>query len=497
MSATVKKLAALAVMMPALAFAQTVPAVPPVPAAPASPVVLSARAPSAPIARPSTGDIEIEINKGEMVKLSAPAASVVVSDPATADVQVVSPTLLFVHGKKVGDTSVYAVDANDNQIYSATVSVTHNLTKFKNAMKTVAPGSDIHIRTVDGGIMLDGFAKSQQEAENVRSLASAFIGENEKIVNMIQAAGSDQVALKVKIVEMQRNDLKRFGINLQTVLTPGGMVLQLLQGSDVEIDTNGVLNGTLTEVDRTGLLDRSGSTGTQILTRFDNGKITNVIDAMENNGLVTTLAEPTLTTTSGKTANFLAGGEFPIVIRGNDGEVTVEYKPFGVGLNFSPTVLSRDRISIDVAPEVSSISFDNPIEVDGIRNPIILTRKAQSTVELGSGDTFMLAGLLRNDSANSVNKFPGLGDLPILGALFRSNSYQNNQTELVILVTPYIVRPISDPKKVQTPVDGLRQPTDLQRLMFGSLYQQQPMAKKKKEEKNLPQLHGEGGFIYE
>ncbi len=444
----------------------------------------------------SEDSVNIEINKGQMIKLPAVASSVVVSDPETADIQVVSPKLLFVHGKKVGETSIYAVDSADNQIYSATVSVTHNLSKLKNAMQQAAPKSNVTARSVDGGIMLNGDASSVEEAENLRNIASAFIGNNEKMVNMIKSAGSDQVALKVKIVEMQRNDLKRFGINLQTVLTPGGMTLQLLRGADIEIDTDGKLNGAITEVDRTGLLDRGGSTGSQILTRFNNGKITNVIDALETQGLVTTLAEPTLTTTSGKAASFLAGGEFPIPVKGSDGSITVQYKPFGVSLNFTPVVMSRERISLDVAPEVSTISFDNPIELDGISNPILLTRKAQSTVELGSGDTFMLAGLLKNEGSNTVNKFPGLGDLPVLGALFRSTEFQNNQTELVILVTPYLVRPISDPKKVQTPMDGYVPPNDLQRILLGSLYQQQPQAKPV-EEKNMPKLHGKGGFIYE
>lgn len=449
------------------------------------------------LAAPSFAEesIEVEINKGRMIKLPAVASSVVVSDPKTADVQVISPTLLFVHGKKVGDTSVYAVDSSDNQIYSATISVTHNLSKLKSAMKRAAPTAEVNVRTVDGGIMIDGFASSVEEAENIRSVASSFIGANEKMVNMVKSAGSDQVALKVKIVEMTRNDLKRFGVNLQTVLTPGGVVLQLLRGADIEIDGDNVLNGTTTEVDRGGLLDRGGSTGSQILTRFDNGKITNVIDALETQGLLTVLAEPTLTTTSGRSASFLAGGEFPIPVKGSDGTITVQYKPFGVSLNFTPVVLNRGRISMDVAPEVSSISFDNPIEIDGIKNPIILTRKAQSTVELGSGDTFMLAGLLKNEGSNNVNKFPGLGDLPVLGTLFRSSEFQNNQTELVILVTPYMVHPMADPAKVQTPLDGFVPPNELQRILLGSLYQQQPKAEK--EEKSMPSLHGKGGFIYE
>lgn len=441
--------------------------------------------------------VGLEINKGQMIRLSAPATSVVVADPNIADVQVVSPKMIFVHGKKVGETSVYAIDGSDNEIYSATITVNHNLSKLQNAIKQAMPDSNVKVRSIDGGITLDGSSGSIEDSERIRSIATAFIGENEKLIHMVKSTSSDQVALKVKIVEIARNDLKKLGINLQTVLSPGGATLQILQGADIEIDTDGKLNGTLIDVDRTRLLDRTGSKSTNILFRNPSGKITNAIDALETQGLVTTLAEPTLTTTSGKPASFLAGGEFPIPVKGSDGSISVQYKPFGVSLNFTPVVLSKERISIDVAPEVSSISFDNPIQVDGITNPILLTRKAQSTVELGSGDTFMLAGLLKSDGSNSVDKFPGLGDLPVLGALFRSNSFKNDQTELVILVTPYLVKPMSDPSKVQTPLDGYKPPTDMQRLLFGSLYQQQPMAKKKLDTEPMPQLHGEGGFIYE
>jgi pilus assembly protein CpaC len=441
--------------------------------------------------------ISIEINKGQMIKLATPATSVVVADPNTADVQVVSPRLLFVHGKRVGDTSIYAIDSADNQIYSAIVTVTHNLSKLQLAIKRAAPNADVSVHTVDGGLVLDGSASTVEETENIRNIASAFVGEKEKMVNMIKSGGTDQVALKVRIVEMTRNDMKRFGINMQNMIAgPGGLALQLLQGTDIETDINQVLQDDVAnpiELSHQGFIDRAGSKNTQIGISSKGGRVNNVIDALETNGLVNTLAEPTLTTTSGKPASFLAGGEFPIPVRSNDGSVTITYKPFGVGLNFTPVVLGKDRISIDVAPEVSSLSFDNPVEVDGIKNPIILTRKASSTVELGSGDTFMMAGLMKNDGSNSVDKFPGLGDLPVLGALFRSNSYQNNQTELVILVTPYLVRPVSDPKKMMLPSDGMKQPSDFDRLLTGDLYQQEPM----KKEEDMPKLNGESGFKYD
>lgn len=438
-------------------------------------------------------DVAVEINKGQMIKLPAAAASVVVSDPATADVQVVSPTLIFVHGKKVGETSIYVVDGNDNQIYTATISVTHNLSKLKTAMKRAAPETNINVSSVDGGIMLDGMAKSAEEAENLRNLATAFIGGDEKMVNMIKSAGSDQVSLKVKIVEMSRNELKSFGINLQNITNNGLFGLQLLQGDNILYHTDypnkkqdfSAFSSTLARTD----------TNSNLMVRYKD--VSGLIDALETNGLATVLAEPVLTTTSGSTANFLAGGEFPIPTAGPNDTVIMDYKKFGVSLDFTPTVMSRDRISIQVTPEVSSLNFSSPIQVSGFTYPILESRKAKSTVELGSGDTFMLAGLLKNEGSNNISKFPGLGDLPVLGALFRSTEFQNNQTELVILVTPYLVHPISDAKKVQTPLDGYRPPTDLQRLLLGSLYQQQPLEEKKEGAAAMPALHGKGGFIYE
>ena len=432
--------------------------------------------------------IEVEINKGAMVKLDRPASSVIVADPTTADIQIVSPKLMFVHGKKVGETSIYAVDAADDPIMTATIEVTHNLSSLQRTVRRVAPEADVSFKTVDGGMVMDGFANSVEESDNIRSVAQAFIGDKEKMVNMVTTGGSDQVTLQVKIVEMTRTDVKRFGINLQAALNTGGLNLQILQGKDIALGSSGLLT-------RTGTSNITSTTDTGIYGkwRFGEATISQVIDALESNGLASILAEPTLTTTSGKTANFLAGGEFPIPVRDGQGNITVQYKQFGVKLDFTPIVMSKQRMSITVAPEVSSINFDNPIEVQGLKNPIILTRKAQATVELGSGDTFALAGLLKSDQSNNVDKFPGLGELPVLGTLFRSQQFRNDKTELVILVTPYMVRPVADKSKMLTPEDGYVPPNDLQRLLIGNLYQQEPM----NDAEPAPKLSGEGGFLLE
>ena len=442
--------------------------------------------------------VSVEINKGEMVRLERPASSVVIADPNTADVQVVSPKMIYVRGKKVGETSIYAVDDQDETVLNATIEVTHNLSKLEETVKRVAPNADVGFRTVDGGLVLEGFASSPEESANIGSVAQTFLGANEKMVNMLTTNGSDQVMLQVKIVEMTRSDAKRFGINMQNMFPGGnGFTFQLLQGADIEIDTDGELNDTLTEVDRLGLIDRSGGTGTVIGGRWHNGQMTNLIDAMESQGLVSVLAEPTLTTTSGKAASFLAGGEFPIPFNSGNGTISVEYKPFGVSLKFTPIVLSKERISLTVSPEVSTISANNTVQTDGINNPIINTRKAEATLEMGSGDSFALAGLLKSDNANNIDKFPGLGDVPVLGTLFRSTQFQNNQSELIILVTPYIVRPVSN-QKMALPTDGYVPPNDFQTLLFGNLYQQEPIPAEENTTPSLaPKLRGEGGFILE
>jgi pilus assembly protein CpaC len=439
--------------------------------------------------------VQVEINKGTMVKLERAANSVVVADPLTADVQVVSPRLVFIHGKKVGETTVYAVDANDEPILNVTVQVSHNISSLNRALKRAAPDADVEAKTVDGGLVLDGFTNSVAESDNIKNIAAAYLGEKDKMVNMMKSAGSDQVMLQVRVVEMTRSNVKRFGVNIASAANSGNLMLRLLQGTNITANpaTPLVPPPGMAFPARTGLSNAAASTDTAIFAGITDGNksIGALIDVLENQGLANILAEPTLTTTSGKGANFLAGGEFPIPVKDGLGNITVNYKPFGVRLDFTPIVMSKDRMSITVAPEVSTINFDNPIEVSGLRNPIINTRKAQATVELGSGDTFMLAGLLRSDESNNIDKFPGLGEVPVLGALFRSQQFRNDKTELVILVTPYLVRPVAEKDKILTPWDGYVPPTDFQRILLGNLYQQEPMEGWEKS----PKLNGEGGFV--
>ena len=404
--------------------------------------------------------IKVEVNKGQLVKLSSPAASVVIADPTTADIQVVSPKMVFVYGKKIGETSLTAINSQDETIFDGTIEVSHNLSSLKKEIRRIAPHANVSFKTAGTGLVIDGSAVSIQESENISNIAKGFVGANDKVVNMMTSGGGDQVMLQVKIVEMSRTDLKNLGINLQASLTGGGIVTQVLNGSLSALTPNPL---------------RGASTNILSTLTGGSGSISGLLEALETDGLATVLAEPSLTTASGKSASFLAGGQYPIPVAGENGTITVQYQPFGVSLNFTPTVMSKDRMSIFVNPEVSTLNFSNPLSVGNFNYPILDTRRAQATVELGSGQSFVLAGLLRNDTSNNISKLPGVGDLPVLGALFRSDKFQNNQTELVILVTPYLVHPVSQRKKLQTPVDGFKPPTDSQRVALGSLFQQDDM----------------------
>lgn len=437
----------------------------------------------------------IEINKGEMVRLPSTASSVIVADPNIADIQVISPRLVYVQAKKVGETSLYAIDTADNTILNTTVEVTHNLSKLAKTVSELMPTADVRFKTVDGGLVMDGNVDSPMESERLTSLATSFLGEKDALVNLIATSGSDQVTLLVKIAEVSRNELKRFGINLGAALTEGNFVFNLLQGRTFLGAANAITrNQTNAGVDNSVGIRYNGGSAT----------VDGVLDALEQQDLISILAEPNLTTTSGKAASFLAGGEFPVPVVDSQGKINVQYKPFGISLKFTPTVLSKDKISLNVSPEVSNISRVDALNVGAggsstaatFAIPSIQTRRAETTVELGSGQTFAIAGLLKNDRSNNIEKFPGLGDVPVLGGLFRSQNFQNDQTELVILVTPLITRAVDERTKLATPLDGYVPATDLQGLLYGKLYQEQPSpSAQAAAEAEAPALHGGGGYI--
>lgn len=444
------------------------------------------------------GVIEVEINKGTPVHLSGAATSVAIADPAIADVQVISPRLIMVAGRGVGETSVIAVDAQDNVILQGTVNVTHNLSRLSRALLEVTPDTKVTATSADNAIVLKGKVDSPVLSEKIQRLATGFLSnDRQQVINMMDTSDSDQVMLKVRVVELQRSELKRFGINWESVINTGGFIFGLGQGRDF-------IGNTLNAAGVANTFDRSPNGDNSILAGFNDGQtsLNTMIDALEADGLVSVLAEPNLTTRSGQQASFLAGGEIPIPVQGENGTVTIQYRQFGVSLQFTPIVLSKNKISLTVLPEVSALSEDNRVSTtSGVSVPSITTRRASTTVDLGSGQTFAVAGLLRSDTSNNISKFPILGDVPVLGTLFRSSAFRNNQTELVILVTPYIVKPVDDPSQMMTPLDGFKPATDFERILLGRLSGETWMLPESaKPQQNSPAavfsgIGGDAGFL--
>jgi pilus assembly protein CpaC len=411
---------------------------------------------AAPKAVPGANGISVEINKGTIVRLPGQASVVAVANPEIADVEVMSPELISVQGRDVGQTSVVAFNEQGDEILNETVTVTHNLTRLNNILKSVMPGSKINFSSVDGALVMTGEVESPLEADQARRMVDPFLNGG-SLVNMLAIKGSDQVMLQVRVAEVSRTEMKRFGINLGAALNAGNFAFGLFNGRNLATSL------------------RSPNLDGAIIGQYDgdNFDLDSVIDALAEDNIIKVLAEPNLTTTSGKSANFLAGGEFPIPVPGQDGQVTIEFREYGISLRFTPVVLSREKISLTVAPEVSELSQIGAIEVEDFNIPALTTRRAETTVELGSGQSFAIAGLLQHNNSNNVSKFPGLGDLPIIGALFRSTEYRNDQTELMIFVTPYLVRATSA-HNLTDPTAGYISPSEAERIGEGKHYHPTP-----------------------
>ncbi len=383
--------------------------------------------------------ISVERNEGTLIRLNQPATSVFVANPDIADVTVKSPRLIYLLGKKPGETTLYAVDDAENVILDSTVTVTHNMSKLLGEMQRLVPDGDVEIQSIDGGLVLAGAVATAAESEDARRLAQRFIGEGEEIINRLQITAANQVNLRVRVAEVQRSIMKQLGINWNVAAEYAGFTFGLVTSG---FGASALALGSSTQPTHTFPLGySSGSLDANAL-----------IDALSDEGLVSLLAEPNLTALSGETASFLAGGEFPIPVAQDTDTITVEFKKFGVSLAFTPTLIGGRRISLRVAPEVSALSTENSVTIGSFVIPALTTRRAETTVELASGQSFAIAGLIQDRSQIDGNKVPGLGDIPVLGELFHSDRFTRNETELVIIVTPYIVQPVSN-ARMAAPTD--------------------------------------------
>ena len=422
----------------------------------------------------SSHSVALGVSKSLVIDLPRDIKDVLVADPTVANVVVRSSRRAYIIGIKQGQTNVFVFDAQGKQIASLDISVMRDLNGIRAALKHVLPGDDITVEGIGDAVVLSGTVASQLESQQAYDMASRLVeavtffgtiatGSAQRVVNALVVRGRDQVMLKVTVAEVERDVIKQLGVNLSGSLGYGTAVVnfnntnpftafgQSLSGS--------AINGTFKSVTAT-------------------------LQAMEQASVIHTLAEPNLTAISGETATFMAGGEFP-VLNGYSCSPTsstpgapitcqpaITFKKFGVGLNFTPVVLSEGRISLKVMTEVSDLSTQNSITVvqpgttGSATIPSIRTRRADTTVEIPSGGTLAMAGMIQDDTKHNINGLPGLAELPVLGPLFRSNDYINQRTELVVLVTPYIVRAVAQ-KDLSKPDDGFADPSDPAQVLLG------------------------------
>ena len=414
------------------------------------------------IVPPNGAAIELEVDKGTLIRLERNADTVFIANPDIADVKVKSPKLIYVHAKKPGETSLYAVDEQERVLFNRPVIVRRDVERLRQSLRQLLPNSTVDLLPVDGVLVLTGSVNTALEAEEARRLARPFVNDDNELISRIRVEAPNQVNLRVRVAEVSRNVIRELGINWDSIGRVGSFAFGLATGLPAtnlpffvapQPGSPGATAFRPRNPSADGSISNSGMFG------FNNRNfdVNAVLDALDQNGLVTVLAEPNLTAMTGETASFLAGGEFPIVVGTNINQVSIEFKPFGVALAFTPVVLDSGRISLRVRPEVSQLSSLGAVEIQGFSIPALTTRRAETTVELGSGQSFAIGGLLQNNITDTLRSMPGLGDIPVLGALFRSNRFQRNETELVILVTPYLVRPISEPGLVSPP-DGVTPP---------------------------------------
>jgi len=442
---------------------------------------------SAAVKMPGQTGISIDAGTGRLIQLSQPAASVFAAEPKVAEVRPASATSLFIFGVSPGRTTVAALDASGKPIaqYDVVVQPSKYGAGEAEAMITRAvPGASVHVDTLQNGLSITGKVKTPAEADRVMQIVRGFAPAGQSVDNRLSVAGALQVNLRVRIAEMSRNLIRQLGVNWSNLVELG-------RYAQIGLFTNNPLvNLTRAPNQLSG--------GYNFNTPGHVVDINGLIDTLSQDELIHVLAQPNLTAISGEAASFLVGGEFPIPVAQQNNEVTIEFKQYGVSLAFVPTVGSDGQIAMKVRTEVSQLTNQGAVQLSSgnstIQVPALTVRRAETAVELGSGESFAIAGLLQDAVNVTGNGVPVIGDVPVLGALFRSDNFQRNETELVIVVTPYVVRPVANPSMLRLPTDGYRPPSDLERIL---LLRQTARRADSAQIGNQPTPHipGNAGFI--
>lgn len=400
--------------------------------------------------------LSLGVGKSVVIDLPRDVKDVLVADPKIANAVVRSAQRAYIIGAAVGQTNIVFFDSNGQQIAGYDIAVTRDLNGIRSALKQVIPNGDIRVEGIGEGVMLSGTVSSPAEAQQAYDIAIRLVGDEKRVANTITIRSRDQVMLKVTVAEVQRDIVKQLGVDLNAKLSYGTAVVNFNNANPFPaygrtLADNNILSGT-----------------------FGNS-VTATLRAMETAGVVRTLAEPNLTAISGESASFLAGGEFPVPTGytcdppgSRNCTLQVTFKQFGIALNFTPVVLSEGRISLRVKTEVSELSTDSAVQLSGTSIPSIKTRRAETTLEIPSGGSMAMAGLIQEQTKQAISGMPGVAQLPVLGTLFRSRDYVNRNSELVVLVTPYVVRAVAQ-KDLSRPDDGFTNASDPQANLLGTV----------------------------
>ncbi|HBM60424.1 type II and III secretion system protein family protein [Salipiger marinus] len=424
----------------------------------ASPVAPTAQAQSLRVVQTGTESVlNVPMNRAVVVESDEPFAELSIANPAIADISSLSDRTIYVLGKTPGTTTLTILDGNGRLITNVDVRVAADVTEFKERLRQILPGETIEVRTANDGIVLSGTVSSAQKLDRALDLAQRYAPD--RVSNLMTVGGVQQVMLKVRFAEMQRSVSKA----LRSSLSLGGEVL----GGDLGIGTE---TGTWLQSENSlgNPVDVPSDTQGAMLLGFNAGglEVGVLLEALEQKGVVRTLAEPNLTALSGQEAKFLAGGEYPVPVAQEDGMISVEFKAFGVELNFIPRVVDGDLINLELNAAVSSIDTANGFTSEGITIDAFRRRETSTTVEMRDGESFAIAGLLQDDFRDVNGQVPWLGDIPVLGALFRSAEYSRQQSELVIIVTPHLVTPTRG-EALALPTDRIKPPSEKDLFLFG------------------------------
>lgn len=403
--------------------------------------------------------LNVPMNRAVVVESDVPFAELSIANPGIADISTLSDRTIYVLGKAPGRTTMTLLAPDGQLISNVDVHVTPDIAEFKERLRQILPGENIEVRTANDGIVLSGTVSSTVRLDRALDLANRY--SPERVSNLMTVGGTQQVMLKVRFAEMQRSVSKSLSASLAVNGSVGGGDVGVVGEGGTFLDPGNDITGPIAV--------KSGTEGAMKLG-FSAGSLqfAVLLEALESKGMVRTLAEPNLTALSGQEAKFLAGGEYPIPIASGDDKISVQYKPFGVELNFTPVVVDSDVINLTINAAVSSIDNTITLQSGGFTLSAFKRRETSTTVEMRDGESFAIAGLLQDDFRDLKGQVPWLGDIPVLGALFRSSEYQRSQSELVIIITPHLVTPTRG-EALALPTDRIRPPTERELFLFGKV----------------------------